>query len=208
MDLTKIMAIAMFGLLTATGCKKDDDATAPTPTPTPTPTYPITGPASFSLSADGTGVLYQDAVSGYTNEQTDVTSTGTASYASLFSNTTLSEQGASIYFYGETFPGSQPTDAEFYAFFAEGTKSYGILSSTTTGVSVSYRSGSQNYWSLQVPQPAASTFTITDSEPVDDGSGITKVKIRATFNCKVVSTSSGTMRTVTNGIFVGTFAKS
>lgn len=33
-------------------------------------------------------------------------------------------------------------------------------------------------------------------------------KVRATFNCKVIGTSTGAIRTVTNGIFVGTFAKS
>ncbi len=120
--------------------------------------------------------------------------------------------GGPGYIYGHTFSGSVPTDDEFYAFFAPGTKNYATFVSAPTGVAVSYTtstgpSAAENS-PLMIAQPTTSTFTITESEPVIDGSGFTKVKVRATFTGKVISTGNATQTTVTNGIFVGAFKKS
>jgi hypothetical protein len=65
----KFQAMLLLGLLSLSACSKDEDepTSSPSPAPTPAPTYPISGPASFSLSVDGTSVLYQAGVSGYVN---------------------------------------------------------------------------------------------------------------------------------------------
>ncbi|MBL7945353.1 MAG: hypothetical protein JNN32_04770 [Flavobacteriales bacterium] len=212
MNLTKLLMLTLISAVAFTGCSKDEDeapAPTPTPTPTPAPTYPISGSAAFTCVLEDAGsVTYVAGTDGFSNTSGNVTGGGSASYNSALRNTTTSITGADIYFYGLDYTGAAPTDQQFYDYFAEGSKPFATLTSTDpTGVSVTFRSGSGSWTTLQMPQ-STSNFTITDSEPVDDGSGIAKVKIRATFNCRVNPVSSIDMRDVTGGIFVGVFAKS
>lgn len=57
-----------------------------------------------------------------------------------------------------------------------------------------------------ITPPSDAYFTVTDVQPITDGSGIPKVKVRATFKCKISTGVGG--NTLSNGVFVGIFGKS
>jgi len=205
MKMTYLLALAV---LVITGCKKEEETPSPsTPTPTtPAPTYPVTGPASFSATSGTTTTVYQDGQGGFETSGWAVVGSGVAGFASSLLDPDVFGSGSTVSLVGQSYAGADLTDDEFYAYFAVGSKPFAALAPGSTGVSITYEKGSANMATRQATQ-SGSTFTITHAEPVDDGSGISKVKVRATFSCNFVNSSTFQQEAV-SGIFVGVFKKS
>jgi len=161
----------------------------------------------FKGNLNGTAVLYTNGVGGVTHDTTDLSGSGSASFWSEFVQSSSSNSLALVAFNNFPYTGSSMPNAQFYSLFTVGAKTVAGFSPSANGVSVSFRSGSATYWSPQATQNAQSNFIITDTQQINDGSGIIKVRIRATFNLRVVNQSTGAMKTITDGVFVGTFAK-
>lgn len=194
-----------MSVLALAGCKKDKDESA-TPTPTPTEpaitVYEITGTPVFTAKVDGITYTYMEGVDGVTTYATAAQSSGKAAYFIEFK--IGSQMKAKVMIGGLAVSGSTPpSDQAFIDFFTIGPKNYAPIV-TYNGVDVAMKFGSDQLHATGAPQ-AGSSFVVTDVQPVDDGSGIAKVKVRATFKCNIENYDG--MKAVTNGQFVGVFQK-
>ena len=194
---------ALLLAITFTACQKNDEAPS-TPLPA-APTYPISGAPAFTASVDGDLVIINvtgtiENTSGY-----DGGGNPTTVHSDLYNHDLLEVLGG-VRMSGLAYAGSVPTVPEFNAFFTIGAKAY-ESPTNATGVSIQYSRNGDPYNSSDGAQPGGSNFNITDVVQLpDDGSGITKVKVRATFNCTVFG-MGGSSLTITNGIFVGVYSR-
>ncbi|HRO40904.1 MAG TPA: hypothetical protein PLZ25_13405 [Flavobacteriales bacterium] len=190
--------------LALAGCKKDDDDAATPETPTPAATvYSISSVPVFTAKVDGTPVTFKQGTDGVTTSTNVYNANNVALFGvnyKMGSNTKAIVSIGGLAVNGST----PPSDQAFTNFFTTGSKSYsGVMSYNGVGIVMYYNN--LPYDSGFVPSQAGSTFVVTDVQPVNDGSGIAKMKVRATFNCKI-STGSST-KTLTEGQFVGIFQK-
>ncbi len=201
----KQLSILFAGTLLIAACKKKEDPAPATPDPGPPapPSFTIESAPVFYAEIDGTPAQFSDGANGIENLTAWSAWANPTSYRSFFFNNSEDEIKAEITLGGLSYSGSAPTDQEFFDFFTPGSKPF-ISTTNSEGVEISLPAGGMISASGFGVQPAESDFTITDVIPYDDGSGIPKVKVRATFNCKLYGTST---RTITNGTFVGVFAK-
>lgn len=216
--LVLITALLGCGLLTA--CDKDEEAEVVTPggnVQNPggggnggggNTSYPITGQGVFSCTLSGGAYLFEE--SDPDREMTfgnyDFTSPTRRSFECRFFDSTEYETQAAVSMRYVDYTGSDPTDDAFTAFFHPG--EYPIAGLLSAGVIIYMW---KPEWSapkssdLVFSQPADAHFTVTDVQPVNDGSGIAKMKVRATFKCEISTGTGGT--TLSNGVFVGIFGK-
>ena len=99
-----------------------------------------------------------------------------------------------------TFAGTEPTDAEFLAYFAPGTRTYSgsngvIMSANVDGADLAETTD------LFQAQPSSSNFSITHVEEIDDGSGVYTLKVRCTFTVRLFTWTGGSID-VTDGVAV------
>jgi hypothetical protein len=208
-----ISIIISCGLLTAVSCKKKKEDE-------PVPVAPA-APASTALS------INSDYQAKYTLNGTNVSDVNGGSDFNMYNVVEASTNpigyGPSTFAYGSfigkmtndvgidvlkgtiTLPngGSPPSDSEFMALFPTGAAAYSA--GAANGVIVSYWDGSV-YWrsDLGTADQSGSTFNIVDRKAVTASDY--SVKVYATFNCKVYD-GNGNSKTITNGTFIGVFAK-
>jgi hypothetical protein len=101
-----------------------------------------------------------------------------------------------------TYPNGSLSDSEFYDYFMPGTYTYADLSEEGVGIKISPLNGVV-YSSNDGPQ-VGSTFEIVSRKKVQVGVEM-QVKVHIKFNCKVYG--AGTVKTITNGVYVGNFSQ-
>ena len=158
----------------------------------------------FSCDGDNVDYVIYDSTSMHS---TFLTTSGGGTAVSQFSNASGVPDVAQVQLLGFSWAGASPTPAEMDAFFAPGTRSFSELPGTP-GVMINIIIDDTDMWSWYQSnvqaQPTESTFTITDAEPYDDGSGTYQLKVRATFNCMMWNYAADDMVCV-DGVFVGYF---
>lgn len=207
MKYTVVLAIAFT--IFAFGCKKKDNSTPQEETSSTTTTggtavtvdVNSTSQASFTL--DGVNKSY------VANNSTIFEGSGASSAGTGASSYDADiDDGNSIAYITITkgtlsYSGSNPTDANFKAFFPVASIPYS--SNAVNGVSITiYDNGT--YWSTSqgTANQTGSTFNIVQVKDNPDLSGTYYLKFKATFSCKVYD-GSGNSKTITNGVFVGNF---
>lgn len=196
------LSAVLITLIAFSGCKKEDDGPV-TPVPTTAPAYPISSNAVFSVSVDGEPTLHVTG-GAVENQGGYWTFANPTTVQSTFYNSDLFETVAGIDMAGLAYAGAAPTAAEFNAFFTTGAKPF-WSPANQTGVTVNFHQYGNPYSSSGGTQPGGSSFNVTDVQLLpDDGTGIARVKVRATFTCKVFG-MSGTTLQLNNGICVGVF---
>ena len=199
----KFSLLLTLGGLALAGCKKDEDTPTPAaPAGSGGTTYTISSVPVFTAKVDGVQTTFKQGEANVT--------TGTfvyfASNKALFgANYKVSgDSKATVSIGGLTVSGTTPpSDQAFNSFFTTGAKTYAPLMSYN-GVDITMTYNDLPYDTQLTPQ-VGSTFVVTDVLPITDGTGIAKMKVRATFNCKI-STGSST-RTLTDGQVVAIFQK-
>lgn len=158
----------------------------------------------FSCDGDNVDYVIYTATSMHS---TFLTTSGGGTAVSQFSNASGVPDVAQVQLWGFDWAGASPTPAEMDDFFAPGPRSFSQLPGTP-GVMIAIIIDDTDTWSWYQSnvqaQPAESNFTITDAEPYDDGSGVYKLKVRATFQCTLWNYASDDMECV-DGIFIGYF---
>ena len=187
----------------ATACSKSDDSATPVPTPAPTNASTIGfSHAPIWIGNSSTQITYQ--VAGTVElRQAQNTYSGPPSwrYRSYFYDNGADENVCEVSLGKMTFAGSAPTNAEMLAYFATGSRSFG-----GNGVIMSRGGWSEIHSTdLGQGQPTSSSFNITDVQPYDDGSGIYKLKVRATFKVRLFGTGTS-YEDINDGVAVLIFA--
>lgn len=171
-------------------------------------TYPITGQCVFSCTMSTGDYLFKedDADREVTFGNYDFTAPTRRSFECRFFDSTEYETQAAVSMRYLEYSGADPTDDAFNAFFTPG--EHPIAGLMTPGIVIYMWKPEWNApksSDLVLSQPADAHFTVTNVQPFDDGSGVAKVKVRATFKCNISTGTGGT--TLSNGIFVGVFGK-
>jgi hypothetical protein len=207
--LSMLVITASFSVIS---CKKEKS-----PEPVPAPTTPASAAstdinssyqASFSFS--GSAVSYTstaptwdmsygtahtiNTTGGFNKFRYD----GTLNFGSTGKSFTV-QKGAIV------LPsGTSPSDSQFLAFYAAGTFSYDPAADN--GIVVSYFDGSTT-WSTAIgaATQTGSSFKIIDKKAITGNTDYT-VKIYSTFNCTVYD-GAGNSKVITNGKYIGDFAK-
>lgn len=199
--LRSSLYVAM-GALALAGCKKDEDEPA-VPTPPPAPTvYSISGVPVFTAKVDGVTTTFKV---GEGNVATNPYVYHANNQALFGANYKVSDESvASVSIGGLAVSGTTPpSDAAFNNFFTTGSKPYSpMMSYNGAGIVMTFNNMP---YDSKLASQTGSTFVVTDVLPVNDGSGVVKMKVRGTFNCKI-STGSST-KTLTDGQFVAIFQK-
>jgi hypothetical protein len=208
-----IIAILITGLLGVSSCKKEKEPEpAPAPTPAPTPATSINSSYRSTYTMDGTDVSLVYGSSNFSMSYGaggDIGSGGSASHR--YYDATIADQndkGITITKGTMDIPaGGYGTEAQFAAFFPAGTYSYSPAGAMNPdGIVVSYWDGTTNWRSDNgTGNQSGSVFTMVASQVVTGTSDYT-VKFYATYNCKVYD-DGGNVKTITNGVFIGDFAK-
>ncbi len=185
------LALLTAALVLVTACKKDD----PEPTTTPTGTggaSPLTGstPLGVTMTIDGAPVSFPIGSMAIMDN---------SSSGEISSPPDSSHKGYSVYveelWNGETrfvcdlgrypFLGLFPTDAQFFGFFPTGAIPYGNWETELNKVGITYwqPDGTEysTYWS---PDHPGETFRI-DEVLEQPSIGLSSVKMRVSFNCKL-----------------------
>lgn len=170
--------------------------------------YPIDGHGVFSCDMSTGHYLFQevDTDREMTFGNYDFTGPVRRSFECRFFDSTEYETQAAVSMRYVAYAGTDPTDDAFNSFFHTG--DYPIATLLSDGV-VIYMWKPE--WTapkssdLVLSQPADAHFTVTDIQPITDGSGVAKMKVRATFKCNISTGTGGT--TLSNGVFVGIFGK-
>ncbi len=165
----------------------------------------ITSEGLFSCDGGGTDFVVYDST-GF--QQQLFTTTPLTVTSCQFLNFNGEPYSVQIQLYGMSIVGPDATQAEMDAFFAPGDRPYSMAAGTTPGafISIVRESSDMTTWyqtNLNA-QPSSSNFTITDAQGYMDGA-IYKVKIRATFTCKMWSVQGSNSMDCVDGIFVGDF---
>lgn len=202
MHRSALIPAAFLLAITFTACQKNDE---PPSSPPPASSSPgINSSPVFTANVEGDLVIINPTE---TIENTSGYAAGanpTTVHSDLYNHDLLEVLGG-VRMTGLAYAGSAPTAAEFNAFFTTGAKAY-RSPTYATGVSIQYSRNGDPYNSGDGTQPGGSTFYVTDVVHLpDDGSGITKVKLRATFKCTVFG-MGGSSLSMINGIFLGVFS--
>jgi hypothetical protein len=190
-------------------CSKKDE---PEPTPTPssssitinsTPQFTITldGGSPVAMITDGISI---EGTNGSDNFIVAWPDSSSGTYSSSISNS-ITGIGLTISHGGLRFIGNPPSDSLFLNFYPVGPYPYTI--SAWNGVKIDYSDGTGTYWSTDYGtalQPGSS-FIINDRTGMQYF-GDYHVVFKATFNC-ILYDGLGNSKTLTNGIYVSSFAK-
>ena len=212
MKSSKLIGILFISLsLVISSCKKkkDDEVAVEDPANLP---LSIDALLQTSFTLDGTVISFTSANPDYTASNGAGGSLGTGgssstkryydSFVGVFTNSV----GVSITKGTLTVASGYPGNTAFYNFFQPGAVSFSPvgMSGQPNGIIVSYFDGSTN-WSTAsgTGNQSGSNFSIVESQNITAQLDYT-MKVYAVFNCKLYS-SSGDVKTLTNGSFVGTF---
>ncbi len=134
----------------------------------------------------------------------------TEEYGAGFMNSTYTQTYFSIRLGTLNYIGTAtpPTQAEGMAYFAVGARNYDAPSGTISGAAISWWDGNNEEWSTNcgTGSQSGSAFNITEVLWHDYGSGLTYIKAKGTFNCKLYKCTGSGMKTVTAGTFVLEFS--
>ncbi len=196
------------------GCKKKDDTTPEaeaTPTTTGTTGSSVNAGSTpqVKFSVDGTPYSYVQSMgstpylaNGQANNGSLTGGVGTMTVGTLFMNVPGSTI-MTIYKRNLNVTTSGTSNTVFANFFPKTTHPY-YSSTVTDGVAISWFDASGTEWKSSNGSQTGSVFTIVDTQSSIDGNGEANMKVYATFNCKVYN-STGTVKTITNGQFVGLY---
>lgn len=215
--MKNIVFVSLLILAFIVGCKKKEDAPAEDSTVSTTTTG--SNPATISITStpqvqfdlDGTSKSYVESytspmvTNGQSNSGAITSPTSTMTVGTGFSNST----GAVIRIHKGLFsvPSGINGDAAFTAFFPKTSQVYSANASN--GIKIEWFDSTGALWSTDqgIANQTGSVLTIVDNaqDYVRDGSGYLMMKVYATFNCKLYNTS-GSVKTITNGKFVGYYS--
>jgi hypothetical protein len=203
-----VLQVAISGIvLLAVGCKKDDPPGQPAPPTVVVPDLTLDDPPSFFAIMDGAAIFFQEGAADISNTYGPFQElTDSISFLSSFV-TDLSNIHAEVSLVDQIFEGTAPTEEEFFAYFAPGSKPFALYPDATSGIWINIQDPVPNLASAFIDQPPSSYFTITDMIPMDAGTTNPKVKVRAIFNCVIRHPNGGSPKTLTNGIFIGYFSR-
>lgn len=207
--ITLIVIALSTSLCCVMSCKKKNEEPAPA-TPTGSTALTINSAYQAKYALDGTN--YAD-INGTDFEMANgadnsINSIGAGPSTFKYSSGIWKEstgKGIDIKKGTITLPngGAPPSDAEFLALFSTGASSYSI--NGANGIVITFWDGTTNWGSdLGTGVQTGSLFNILDRQAVT--STDYTVKVFATFNCKLYD-GLGNVKTLTNGSFIGAFAK-
>ena len=211
MKTTNILLAAMIAL---SSCSKKDDTSTPNNTSTNNTNTgggnSITINSSHQVWMKIDGNVYSKIVDGNNIENSvgasksiNLPNPTTAVYQSFFDNPNTSEGYFGVEKGTLTFSGSVADSATFHSFYTTGSLSYSP--SAFNGIRITYFDSTGDIWSTDFgsSDQTGSAFNITDIRTFNIFDYT--VVIRATFNCKVYNLTGG-VKTLTEGVFVGSFA--
>jgi len=190
-------------------CKKND-ATNPTPV-TPVSTA-ITIESSERITANIDGVSYSKITgdgtyrgsSGSSKSMRSLPDSSSARYSSSITDAGFN----TTYFWVQkgtiVFQNYEPTNAIYKSFFTPGVYNYDF--DANHGINIEWNDDAGTSWNTDKGTgiQTGSHFEITDMKDFLDLTGEYYVKIKASFNC-IVYNDLGQSKTITNGIYIGSF---
>lgn len=194
------LAALLLSAALIAGCTKEEDDPEPAPAPPDTPDYAITSAPVWAAVINGAVETVQGtaAIEPLT-DNTLYTSPNRIRFRSFFYDVPADETVLEVSFGKMPYSGATPTNAEMLAYFAPGDRAFAQMGGD--GVLMSKGGFSDPLSTDLGVQPAESKLTIHEVQEYDDGSGVYKLKIKATFTCTFFG-SGGSSQTATDGILV------
>lgn len=198
--LNRPLVAVLLAVAIISACKKEDDDPEPEPVPPNTPDYAITSAPVWAAVINGAVVTVQETSAiEHLADNFLYTSPNRIRFRSFFYDVPADEYVLEVSFGKMPYAGATPTNAEMLAYFAPGDRDFAEVGGD--GVLMS-KGGFGDPMSTDLGvQPAGSKLTIQEVQEYDDGSGVYKLKIKATFTCTFFG-SGGAEQVATDGILV------
>ncbi len=197
-----LLSLTIIASITISSCKKDDTDDTTTPTTTPTTNENDLSVSKFTATIDGTNYSYIEGTDfeGICGTDKNVGDSATIIYSyEIWNNANNSSAGITK---GTlvSHSGSVASTTLFNSFITTSTCSFS--DNAANGIEIKWKSSPTNVWTTTGTNQAGSSFSFAIVN-YTDVMGSHYARFKATFNCKL--TNGSTVKTLTNGVFIGSF---
>lgn len=195
-----LLSLAIIASITVSSCKKDD--TDDSPTTTPTTNENDISVSKFTATIDGTNYSYIEGTEfeSMCGTDKDIGDSTTIKYNFGIGNSAYTSAADITKGTFVSHSGSVPSTALFNNFFTTG--SCNFSDNAANGIEITWRNSSTEVWTTTGTSQAGSSFSFAIVN-YTDAMGSHYARFKATFNCKLICGS--TVKTLTNGVFIGAF---
>lgn len=199
-----LLSLTVIASITISSCKKDDtDDNTTTTTTTPTTNENDLSIPKFTATIDGTNISYIEGTNdfeGICGTDKNIGDSATIIYSyEIWNNANNSSAGITK---GTlvSHSGSVASTTLFNSFITTGTCSFS--DNAANGIEIKWRSSPTDVWTTTGTSQTGSSFSFAIVS-YTDVLGSHYAQFKATFNCKL--TNGSTVKTLTNGVFIGAF---
>jgi len=198
-----LLSLAVIASITISSCKKDDTDDTTTPTTTPTANENDLSIPKFTATIDGTNISFIEGTNdfeGICGTNKNIGDSATIIYDYAIGNSAYTSAAEIIKGTLVSHSGSVASTTLFNSFFTTGTCNFS--DNAANGIEIKWKSSPTEVWTTTGTSQTGSSFSFAIVS-YTDVLGSHYAQFKATFNCKLICGS--TVKTLTNGVFIGAF---